>query len=332
MSEHPMHEASIVSRKQPLVLIVDDEAGIRALLKRLLTGDGYAVEAAEDGESALAAVMSRLPDVVLLDINIPGLNGIEVCRRVRQDATTRLTPVIFITGLEARELRVEGLKAGADDFLTKPVDPQELLARVRSLTRLKKYTDDLDSASAIIVTLATMIEMRDGYGDGHCHRMANYATRLGRAVNVGDSELQALHRGGFLHDIGMLAISDFVLRKTGPLASVEYEQVKSHTVIGDQLCSNLRSLQTVRPIVRSHHERLDGSGYPEGLRGDEIPLSAQIIGVVDVFDAVTTDAPYQPAQSTKQAIEVLRSDVARGWRRKDLVETFVQVIQQVAPQ
>jgi putative two-component system response regulator len=260
-----------------------------------------------------------------------GLDGFEVCRRLRSDPATRLTPVIIITGLRAREDRIEGIEAGADDFLTKPVDNHELLARVRSLARVKQYTDDLDSAASIIMALASMIEARDGCGEGHCHRMANYATRLGRAFGVDEEDLQTLHRGGFLHDIGMLAIPDGVIRKAGRLDVEEYDLVKSHTVVGDGLCSHLRSLQPVRPIVRHHHERLDGSGYPDGLSGSDLPLLAQIMGIVDVYEAVTTSAPYQDAQSVDQAIAVLRNHVERGWRRKDLVEAFAWLVKNDDP-
>jgi putative two-component system response regulator len=305
------------------ILVVDDEDAIRAYFRRLLTAEGYAVVEAADGPSALEAISMGSPDVVLLDVNLPGMSGFEICRRVRQNVATRLTPLIIITALDAGDQRVEGLEAGADDFLTKPVDTQELLARVRSLVRIKAFTDDLDSAGSIITTLATMIETRDGCGDGHCHRMANHATSLGRALHLGDADLQTLHRGGFLHDIGMLAITDSVLRKAGPLEPAEYELVKSHTIIGDRLCSNLRSLQPVRPIIRWHHERLDGTGYPDGLVGDQIPLVAQITGVVDVFEAVTTRRPYQSPQTLDEAIGVLRSHTLRGWRRHDIVEAFV---------
>jgi putative two-component system response regulator len=309
------------------VLVVDDEEGMRSLLRRLLLADNYEVSLAHDGTSALAAIASTPPDVVLLDVNMGnGLDGFEVCRRLRSDPATRLTPVIIITGLREREDRIEGIEAGADDFLTKPVDNHELLARVGSLARVKQYTDDLDSAASIIMALASMIEARDGYGEGHCHRMANYATRLGRAFGVDEGDLQTLHRGGFLHDIGMLAIPDGVIRKAGPLDVEEYELVKSHTVVGDGLCSHLRSLQPVRAIVRHHHERLDGSGYPDGLGGNDLPLLAQIMGIVDVYEAVTTSAPYQNAQTVDQAITVLRNQVDRGWRRRDLVEAFAWLV------
>jgi putative two-component system response regulator len=312
---------------RPRVLVVDDDAAVTRLFERLLTPEGYVVDIVHDADAAFTAVATLQPDVVLLDVMIPGVNGFEVCRRLKRDWTTRLTPVVLITALDARQARLEGRESGADDFLTKPVDSHELLARVRSLVRVKRYTDDLDSAASIIQTLAVMIEARDGYTEGHCHRMANYATALGRRLGLGDEDLRTLHRGGFLHDIGMLAIPDVVLRKTGILEPEEYELVKSHTTVGDALCSNLRSLQAVRPIVRHHHERVDGSGYPDGLSGDQIPLLAQIISVVDVFDAVTTQRPYQQAKPTDEAVDLLREQVRRGWRRSDLVEQFVTVIE-----
>jgi putative two-component system response regulator len=305
------------------VLVVEDEEAVRSFLCRLLGAEGYTVQVAVDGPSALTAIAEGSPDVVLLDLNLPGLSGIEVCRRVRRDAATRLTPIIIVTALDTRSQRVEGLEAGADDYLAKPIDTRELLARVRSLARLKRYTDDLDSAASIIMTLAAMIEARDGYSQGHCSRMANHATRLGRALRLGDADLQALYRGGFLHDIGMLAIPDAVLRKSGSLDPDEYERVRSHTIVGDVLCANLRSFQPVRPIIRSHHERLDGSGYPDGLRGDQIPVVAQIVGVADVFEALTTPRPYQRTHAVEEAFGVLRGQVERGWRRADIVDAFV---------
>jgi putative two-component system response regulator len=309
------------------ILVVDDDPGVAALLTRLLVREGHRVVVAHDGPSGLELVASVKPDVVLLDIVLPGCDGLEVCRQLKREPATRLTPVILVTALSSREERIAGLEAGADEFLTKPVDRDQLLARVRMLARVKRYTDDLDSAAAIITTLAVMIEARDGYSEGHCHRMANYATALGRKMQLASDDLQALNRGGFLHDIGMLAIPDHVLRKTGSLNAEEYELIKSHTVIGDSLCSNLRSLQAVRPIVRHHHERLDGSGYPDGLRGDAIPLLAQIMSVVDVFDAVTEQRAYQSARPVEEGIGVLREQATRGWRRADLVEEFVALIE-----
>jgi putative two-component system response regulator len=314
-------------RSETRVLVADDEQPVAELLRRVLVKEGYGVEIVYDGLSALEGVLQHKPHLVLLDVNMPGMNGIEVCRRLKQDPAHRLTPVVLVTGMSQREKRIEGLDAGADDFLSKPVDTQELLARVRTLVRMKRYTDDLDSAASLIVAMALLVEARDGNTEGHCHRMANYATALGRALDLGEGDLQALQRGGFLHDIGMLAIPDAVLKKSGPLNQEEYELMKSHTTVGDSLCSNLRSLEGVRPIVRHHHERNDGSGYPDGLKGDEIPLVAQIIGLVDVYDAVTTRRPYQGPHSPQEAVDILRGQVARGWRRAELVDTFAELVE-----
>jgi cyclic di-GMP phosphodiesterase len=314
-------------RSSTRVLVVDDEPGVAELLSRLLTREGYDVHVAADGTAALEGIAAHRPHVVLLDVNMPGMSGIDVCRRIKGDSSTRLTPVVMITGMSQRDKRIEGLEAGADEFLGKPVDAQELLARVRSLARIKRYTDDLDSAASMLMALAVMIEARDGSSEGHCHRMANYATALGRTLSLSEDELQSLHRGGFLHDIGMLAIPDSVLRKSGPLEPEEFALVKSHTVVGETLCRTLRSLDSVRPIVRHHHERFDGSGYPDGLVGDGIPITAQIIGVVDVYDAVTTRRPYQGPHTTEEAIDILRGQARRGSRRPDLVEAFAELVE-----
>lgn len=305
------------------VLVVDDEPGNVELLTSLLTREGYRVVTASNGEEALEMVASEHPDLVLMDVLMPKLSGYDVCEQIKRNPATRLTPVVLITAMHERARKIEGINAGADDFLTKPVDPHELRARARSLVRLKRYTDDLDSAESVIMSLALVIEARDAYTDGHCQRLAAYATALGKALHLSDDDVAALFRGGYLHDVGKIGIPDDVLLKGGRLSDSEYRRIKDHPVIGDRLCGELRSLRQVRPIVRHHHERLDGSGYPDGLKGDAIPLLAQIMGIVDVFDAITTDRPYKAAATAEQAYAELMQEVARGWRRKDLVEAFI---------
>jgi putative two-component system response regulator len=260
---------------------------------------------------------------VLMDVVMPKLSGYHVCERIKHNKSTRLTPVMLVTALQESDDKIQGINAGADDFLTKPVNPLELQARVRSLVRLKRYTDDLDTAESVIVSLALVIEARDAYTDGHCQRLARYATNLGTALGLSEEQVAALHRGGYLHDIGKIGVPDAILLKTGRLTDAEYQQIKEHTVIGDRLCGELRSLRHVRPIIRHHHERLDGSGYPDGLKGDDIPLLAQIMGIVDVYDAITTARPYKPAVDSDTACEELMAEVNRGWRRRDLVEAFI---------
>jgi len=305
------------------ILVVDDTLANVELLEGLLTREGYAVVTAADGEGALEAMVRESPDLVLLDVMMPKLNGFEVCRRLKHDPATRLTPVVLITALEEREDKIQGINAGADDFLTKPVNAQELRARVRSLVRLKRYTDDLDSAESVIFSLAATIEARDPSTQGHCQRLAHYAVALGVHRDLRDDDLAALHRGGLLHDVGKVSVPDGILLKPGPLTPDEYTVMQRHTVVGDTILGNLRSLRPVRPIVRHHHERLDGSGYPDGLRGDAIPLLAQIVGLVDVYDALTTDRPYRTALAPEQAYEELSAEARKGWRDRVLVEGLI---------
>jgi putative two-component system response regulator len=305
------------------ILAVDDERVNLDLLVRLLSKHGYQVETALDGETGLAAIERVPPDLVLLDIVLPGIDGFEVCRRIKQNPATRLIPVVLVTGLNAREHKIRGIDAGADDFLSKPFDGAELRARVQSLVHLKRYTDDLDSAESVILSLALTVEARDAYTEGHCHRLARNATALGVKLNLGAEDLAALHRGGYLHDVGKIGIPDRVLLKPARLTPDEYQLIKQHTIIGDRLCGELRSLRLVRPIVRHHHERLDGSGYPDGLRGDDIPMLAQIVSIADAYDAITTDRPYRLALAPEFAYEELVDEATRGLRRRDFVDAFI---------
>jgi putative two-component system response regulator len=319
------------------ILVVDDEPSNREVVSRMMKNLGYEVATATDGEAALEAVYHGRPDVILLDVNMPLLNGFDVCRRLKSDTATRLIPVVMLTGLATVEDRVRGIDAGADDFLTKPFVFSELEARVRSLTRLKRYTDELDSAESVILSLALTIEARDPYTRGHCERLAGYATALGVRLGLRSDQQVALHRGGFLHDVGKIGIRDAVLLKRGPLDPAEIAQMQQHPVIGDSLCRELRLLDDVRPIVRHHHERHDGSGYPDKLSGDQIPLLANIMSIVDAYDAMTTERPYKAARTPEQACRELRDDAARGWRSATLVEEFVAMIKrprsaQILPQ
>ena len=309
------------------VLVVDDLEANGRLMERLLSRDGYRLRIAHDGLAALDAIAEDHPDVVLMDVLMPRLDGFEACRRIKDNPATRLIPVVLVTALADTNSRIKGLEVGADDFISKPFSEPELRARVRSLLRIKHYTDELDSAESVILSLALTIEARDGTTDGHCQRLAGYAAALGSAIGLETPEIAALRLGGFLHDIGKVGIPDSILMKPGALTTQEYALMKEHTVIGDRLCGELRSLRRVRPIVRHHHERQDGSGYPDGLHGDAIPLLAQIMGVVDVFDALTTPRPYKKALPVDRANSMLLDEVERGWRDRDLVQTFIRLDQ-----
>jgi putative two-component system response regulator len=309
------------------VLVADDAENVRALFCQLLAGDGYNVLTAADGNAALETAKRHRPHVLLLDVRMPGADGIEVCRRVKAAPETRLTPVILITGL-ADGCRMEGIEAGCDDFLTKPVNAHELRARVRVLSRMKQLIDELDSAEAAFLTLALTIEARDPTTNGHCERLAHYAVGLGGALGLAGDDLGALHRGGYLHDVGKVGVPDSVLLKAGPLTPDEIALMRRHTEIGDALCAPLQSLHRVRPIVKHHHERLDGSGYPGGLRGDEVPVLAQIVAIVDVYDALTTDRPYRRALPHSAAVEELQEGVRAGQYNARFVEAFLDITRQ----
>jgi putative two-component system response regulator len=308
-----------------LILIVDDLDANRAVIARFLGQDGYEMAFAADGQEALDAVARTRPDLVLMDVTMPRMDGFEACRILKQSAATRLVPIVLMTALHDMDDRIRAIDAGADDFLSKPFNGLELQARVRSLIRLKRYTDELDTAESVIVSLALTIEARDPNTEGHCQRLAGYASALGRRLSLSEDDVLALARGAFLHDIGKIGIPDAVLLKAARLTPAEYELMKQHTIIGDRLCGEMRLLHRVRPIVRHHHERLDGSGYPDGLHGDSIPLIAQLTGIVDVFDALTTVRPYKAALPAERAHEELLVEADRGWRRMSLVRTFIEL-------
>jgi putative two-component system response regulator len=308
------------------VLVADDTDSIRALFQKLLSTDGYQVTSVVDGLQALHVAQTIRPDVILLDVGMPGLDGIEVCRRLKTNPAMRLTPIVLVTGLSELADRIRGIEAGADDFLTKPVHPHELRARVASLSRMKHLTDALDSAESAFMALALTIEARDPTTRGHCERLAKWAVQLGKALGLTTEDLDALHRGGYLHDVGKIGVPDAVLLKPGPLTADEFEQMKRHTEIGDTLCAPLQSLREVRPIVLSHHEKLDGSGYPRGLRGEDIPVLAQIVGVVDVYDALTSQRPYRKALEPETAARHLIEEVDRGRFSRVHVEAFLDSV------
>jgi putative two-component system response regulator len=308
------------------ILIADaDETSVR-FLRRLLSREGHDVSVVSTIDEALTACARDQPDLVLVDLVEPRGQGFELCRRLKNQSVTRFVPVVIVTAQSDRRDRLRGIEAGCDDFLVKPFDAAELHARIQSLVRLKRFTDDLESAEAVIMGMGATIEARDPSTNGHCQRLAHYATRLGQSLNLDESDLAALERGGFLHDIGKIAVPDSVLLKGGELDPYESRVMRKHPIVGDNLCSGLRSLNKVRPIVRHHHERLDGTGYPDGLRHGEVPLLAQIVGVVDVFDALTTERPYRAARPVEEAFQVLADESEKGWRDRVLVDAFVNVV------
>jgi len=308
------------------VLVADDQAANRELLEELLTAQGCKVIAVPDGAAAVEELSRTQVDLVLLDVMMPHLNGFEVCEKIKNNPDTYLIPVIMITALSDKQDRLEGIKVGADDFLSRPVDRTELLARAGSLLKLKQRTDELERAESVLFSLARSIEGKDPYTHGHCERLAEYSARLGEHLQLPEEQLIALRRAGVVHDVGKIAVPDAILLKPGRLTAEEWTLIKEHPVVGERICAPLKSFRLVLPIIRHHHEKLDGSGYPDGLRGDAIPVTARVLQIVDVYDALTTDRPYKKAFPIVDALQTMKEEVAKGWWDPHIFDHFERLV------
>ncbi|ALF56455.1 metal-dependent phosphohydrolase [Nostoc piscinale CENA21] len=310
----------------PKILVVDDHAASRMTAAALLAMEGYEVIEADSGAAAVMLVTQKQPDLVLLDVMMPGMDGFEVCQLLKQDEHTRLIPVIFITALNDRRSRIRGIEVGADDFLTKPFDRVELAARVKSLVRQKRLNEDLDHAEQVLFSIARAIESRDPNTGDHCERLVKLGQAFGEYLNLSRSQLRDLMWGGYLHDIGKVGIPDAVLLKNEQLTLEDWEMMQQHVLIGERICQPLRSMQGVIPIIRHHHERWNGSGYPDGLKGNEIPFLAQVFQLIDIYDALTSERPYKRAFTPEEALSVMREETEAGWRNPELMERFTDFI------
>jgi putative two-component system response regulator len=316
----------LIHRRVPRILMVDDNPDVVELMRELLQSRGYDVVTVRDADQAEAEVRRNAPDLILSDVVMPGRSGYELCHQLKEDASTRLIPFLLITGLSDREDKVKGIEAGADDFLNKPIFPAELFARVKSLLKLKEFTDELETAESVLCTLGLSVEARDPYTEGHCERLAARAVSLGRHLGLDEDSIIALRRGGYLHDLGKIAVPDEILKKGANLTADEWKVMKQHPVTGENICKPLKSLRLVLPIIRFHHEHSDGSGYPDGLHGNEIPLLPRILQVVDVYDALRTARPYKPALSHKQAALTMRVEAQTGLWDEELVTEFFSML------
>ena len=317
--------------EQATILVVEDDAQIRDLLTEHLTLLSYAVVKAASAEEALQRLEETTPDLVLTDVHMGGMSGVDLCAKLKADQRFQLTPVSIVTRQSDPDARVAGLAAGADDFFAKPFDLLEIRTRVAALMRLKFLLDQIERAENVITTLGLTIEARDPYTAGHCERLARYAMGLGKALNVDKAMLKALGLGGFLHDLGKIAVPDHILLKNGPLDAAERAVIEIHPVVGADLVNGMRTLDSVRPIIRHHHERFNGYGYPDGLKGEEIPFGARIMSVVDVYDALCTARPYKPALGHEVAVDILLQETEGGSWDPQIVRTFIAMCRDAQP-
>jgi putative two-component system response regulator len=308
-----------------IILVVDDNEANRELLSALLSAEGYRIVCAADGQQALKQVVSGSIDLVLLDVVMPHPTGFEVCLAIKSKPETRLIPVVLLTSLNGDSDRITGIMCGADDFLNKPINKHELLARVHSLLRLKQFTDELDNAETVLSSLALSIEAKDPYTEGHCDRLSKYSVSLAEELGLPEDLRVALRRGGLVHDIGKLTVPEHILLKPGPLTPEERKIMEQHTIAGERICAPLKSFRHVLPIIRHHHEKWDGSGYPDGLKGEQIPLTARILQITDIYDALTTDRPYRKALSPEKAFAIMQEEAKRGWWDWSILDEFVAV-------
>lgn len=311
---------------KPIILVADDEGANRKLLTEILTRANYDVICTEDGDQALCVIRKEPISVALLDVNMPGRSGLSTCEAIKSESRTRLLPVVLVTALSSTEDRIRGINSGADDFLSKPVNRQELLARVHSLLLLKQFTDGMETAENVLYSLALSIEAKDSYTEGHSDRLSKYSVALADHLALPEELRVALRWAGIIHDIGKIGVPENILLKPGRLSTDEMNIMKQHPIIGERICAPLKSMRLVLPIIRHHHEKLDGSGYPDGLHGEQIPLTARILSTVDIYDALTTDRPYRSALSPSEAIAVMQSEVSRGWWDGSLVNALQELV------
>jgi putative two-component system response regulator len=311
--------------KLATILVVDDLDLNLQTLRTLFESEGYRVLTAVRAVEALEILDRELVDLVVVDVFVPDRDGTECCRRIRGNHRTELIPILMLSCLQAVEHEIAGIGSGANGFLGMPYHPEVLRTRVRSLLRYKATVDRLEESETILLAMAQAVEQRDNNTAGHCERLAALGVAMGMAMELPSQHLLALHRGGYLHDIGKIGMPDSVLLKRGPLSDAEWRTMRTHTVKGEEICRPMKCLAPVLPIIRSHHERWDGTGYPDGLSGHGIPLLARVLQFADIYDALTATRSYKVAMTSADALRVMQEETDRGWHDPELMRLFLRL-------
>lgn len=310
------------------ILLIEDDPHAVGILEPILISKGFSVSVARDGMEGLEKVQAVSPDLILLDIHMPRLDGLEVCRQVKNNVSTRLIPVVMLTAMSDLDKKIEALEAGADDFVHKPYNSLELMTRMKSLLRAKYLNEQLDNAEDVLFSMARAIEAKDSYTQGHVERVSRLAVRLADHMGLSEDEKDSLRKGGVLHDIGKIGVPDKILNKAGPLTTEERLIIKMHPGQGAKICEKLKTMKGAIPVIRHHHERMDGSGYPDRLVGREIPLLARIMTIVDIYDALTTTRSYRKRLPQDVALEILWEEANKGWWDKEILAEFTALLRE----
>lgn len=307
------------------ILIIDDRHLSRMTTADLLAFDGYEVLEAESDSSYFDFIVKQEPDIILLDIMTKGLDGFEICQQLKQNPATSNIPIILMAVVDRREYRLKGIQAGADEFLIKPLDRIELLARVKSLIDRKRLNEGLYQTEQVLFSIAKAVESRSSSGGGSA-KTTMLARNFGEYLELAPEDIEHLLFAAHLHDIGTVAIPDAVMLKKGKLTAEETELIRQHVLIGEKICQPLRNRRGVLPIIRHHHERWDGTGYPDGLVGNKIPYLAQVFQIIDIYDALTSERPHKKAYTPKEALEIIAEETQKGWRNPTLIAKFAAFI------
>ena len=316
----------LIERENPSILVVDDVPSNLELMEAVFTREGFKVYTALGATVAIDMFTQHPIDLAVLDVMMPGIDGFELCSRLKDISGKRFFPVILLTALNDKKSKLRGIESGADDFMSKPFDTAELIMKIKSLLKVKSLNDELDHSENIIMTLAVAMEARDPYTKGHSSRVSKLSADFVLYLGLSEKDRQEMQKAGILHDIGKICLSESLLRKPGPLTKEEVEMIKTHTILGEDLCRPLVSMKNILPAIRHHHERWDGMGFPDGLAGEDIPLMARILSIVDAFDAMVSVRPYRDRRSVKETIETMLDEQFSGQWDSELLSYFIDMV------
>jgi putative two-component system response regulator len=316
----------LIEMETPSILVVDDVRSNLELMEAVFMKEGFKVYTSLGADSAIDLFMSNSIDLAVLDVMMPGIDGFELCARLKDMSGKRFFPVILLTALTDRQSKIKGIASGADDFISKPFDNSELTMKIKSLLKLKRLNEELDHSENIILTLAVAMEARDPYTKGHSTRVSKLSVDFVSFLGLPETDHKEMKKAGILHDIGKICLSESLLRKPGPLTREEVEMIKTHAILGEELCRPLVSMRKILPSIRHHHERWDGSGFPDGLRGEEIPLMARILSIVDSFDAMVSVRPYRDRRSMAVTLETMKAERYDGQWDSELLGYFLNMM------